>query len=271
MGVKIAAAALLLFVSGIGILNARFKDSNTKVVFYAIRILISWILPFPKQYRSILEKNFLYYRQLPAYRRFRFEKRVQRFIIEKDFVSRGGLEITDTMKVLVAACAVQLTFGFSPIYLTHFKTIILYPDKYYSLINQVYHKGEVNEGGLIVLSWKHFQEGYQYPNDSLNLGLHEMAHALLLENETPDEEYHFLDPEHYQQFFEVAEMEYQRIHQGEASLLRKYAGANQAEFFAVAVETFFEKPQVMQKELPNLYNSLANLLKQNPLYYRQWA
>jgi Mlc titration factor MtfA (ptsG expression regulator) len=212
---------------------------------------------------GVLEKHFAYYRTLTPAQKTEFNQRVADFLYEKEFISRGKLEITDEMKVLVAACAVQLTFGLSPVYLSHFDKIILYPDEYYSLVNRDYHVGEVNAGGIIVLSWKHFVEGYFYPNDSLNVGLHEMAHALLLENRRYGED--FLAPEHVKEFFQQAKHEYRKIQEGEESILRKYAGSNIAELFAVAVETFFENPKEMNAEAPQLYQSMKNLLNQNPL------
>ncbi len=212
---------------------------------------------------QVLEKHFAYYRTLTTDRKAEFNRRVADFLEEKEFVSRGKLVITSEMKVLVAACAVQLTFGLSPVYLSHFNTIILYPDEYYSFINRDYHVGEVNAGGIIVLSWRHFVEGYFYPNDSLNVGLHEMAHALLLENRQYGED--FLKPEYVKEFFLQAKYEYRRIQEGEESILRKYAGTNIAELFAVAVETFFENPKEMHIEAPQLYQSMQNLLNQDPL------
>lgn len=99
------------------------------------------------QYSEVLEKYFAYYRSLDSTQKEQFMARIEAFLTEKMFVSRGQLIITSEMKVLVAACAVQLSFGLSTLYLSYFKTIILYPDKYYSILNQNYHVGEVNAGG----------------------------------------------------------------------------------------------------------------------------
>ncbi len=216
-----------------------------------------------KTYAQVLEKYFAYYRQLPAAQKEEFSQRVDKFLAEKEFVSRGKLEITEEMKILVAACAIQLSFGLSPVYLSHFKMIILYPDKYYSVLNRDFHVGEVNEGGAIVLSWRHFVEGYYNPTDALNVGLHEMAHALLLENLQYGKD--FLDPAFVQEFYRQAKHEYRKIQAGQDSVLRKYAGTNAAELFAVAVETFFENPVEMLTAAPELYHSMQGLLKQNPL------
>ncbi len=103
------------------------------------------------------------------------------------------------------------------------------------------------------------------PNDARNVGLHEMAHALLLENRTHDDgEYDFLDQKSMDYFLECAEAEHARAQQGEPGLLRAYAHTSPAEFFAVAVEVFFENPAAMLRESPRLYGALKALLNQDP-------
>ena len=82
-----------------------------------------------------------------------------------------------------------------------FKRILIYPDQYYSTITHRYHKGEVNPAAqAIVLSWNNFLAGYARPDDSLNLGLHEMAHALEIENLIDNDEYDFLPPAIWEQW-----------------------------------------------------------------------
>jgi hypothetical protein len=216
--------------------------------------------------RQILEKSFAYYRQLDVADKRRFERRVVEFLANKEFIPRGGLPVTKETKTLVAACAVQLTLGLPPVRLRHFRKIILYPDAYFSTVNREYHQGEVNAAGAIVLSWKHFMDGYLVPNDSRNVGLHEMAHALLIENRTRyDGEYDFLDGNSLNHFLKCAEAEHGRMQRGEVGLLRKYAQTSPVEFFSVAVEVFFENPETMAAQAPALYNALKDLLKQDPL------
>jgi len=215
--------------------------------------------------RKLLEKSFAYYRELGPAERRRFERRVAEFLVDKEFTARGDLPVTEEMKTLVAACAVQLTFGLPPVRLRHFRQIILYPEAYFSTVDRRYHLGEVNAAGAIVLSWKHFVEGYRVPNDARNVGLHEMAHALLLENRTRyNGEYDFLDQRSLDYFLECAEAEHARSQRGEPGLLRAYAHTNPAEFFSAAVEVFFENPAVMTREAPQLYGALKDLLHQDP-------
>src|SRR5688572_446284 len=143
----------------------------------------TWVLPVPQLYKDILQKYFRYYQLLSPVNKGKFERKVCNFLYSKRFIPRNINEVTIEAKVLIAASAVQLTFGLPNIYLQHFDKILIYPNEYYSSVTKQYHKGEVNPRfGIIVLSWNNFVEGYIKPVDSVNLGLHEMAHALRLQN-----------------------------------------------------------------------------------------
>lgn len=215
---------------------------------------------------QMLQQHFAYYKVLNKANKTRFVQRVQIFIGRKVFIPRMFKVVTSEMKVLIAASAVQLTFGLPEICLQYFKRIIIYPDHYYSTISKRMHSGEVNpKAQAIVLSWKSFLRGYQIPDDSYNLGLHEMAHALELENLIRNDEYDFLSEEQWTAFTEEASRITALIKTGKHSFFRVYASTNDKEFFAVAVENFFERPETFQREFPRLYSILVSLLNQNPL------
>ncbi len=173
--------------------------------------------------------------------------------------------VTAEMKVMIAASAVQLTFGLTNIHFEHFSKIIVYPYKYYSKATNTMNLGEVQLRGVIKLSWKDFVKGYKQPDTTMNIGLHEMAHALRLENKIPNSEFDFLNPFNLHQLRHVTRKEIAKIRKGQHSFLRKYAGTNSEEFFAVAVEHFFERPHQLQQEVPELYHVLSNLLNQDPV------
>ena len=225
----------------------------------------TWMLPVPQLYKDILQQYFRYYQALSPANKAKFEKKVCNFLYSKRFIPRNIDELTIEAKVLIAASAVQLTFGLPNIYLQHFDKILVYPNEYYSSITKQYHKGEVNPRfGIIVLSWKNFVEGYIKPSDSLNLGLHEMAHALRLENLIRNEEYAFLDQQLVDRFDEYAR-DICRNFVPFSNLFRPYACRNEHEFFSVAIENFFERPALFQKQIPELYTILTCLLRQDPL------
>lgn len=224
----------------------------------------SKIFPVPPYYRELLQKYFRYYQGLSEENKRAFEQRVCRFIYSKKFIPRGMKEVPVEMKVFVAAVAVQITYGLPHVRLTHFDKVLVYPDNYYSNITQRYHKGEVNPAfGIIVLSWRNFMEGFLHADDAINLGLHEMAHALRIENIIRNES----------SFFEKALLEemdawFRKIcgeSNGSITFFRPYACTNVHEFFSVAVENFFERPQQFKLELPGLYEIMVKLLNQDPI------
>ncbi len=173
--------------------------------------------------------------------------------------------VTREMKVLISASAIQLTFGFPKIRLSYFRNILVFPDVYFSPSNMAHHKGEVNpKFKAVVLSWKHFVEGYLH-EDGRNLGLHEMAHALRLENKIMNEEYNFLDSAILKDWELRANHTMKEIDEGRESFFREYGAANREEFFAVAVENFFERPSEFSKKHLLTYKTLSQLLKQDPL------
>ncbi len=223
--------------------------------------------PLSKEHKKILADLFLYYQRLDPKKKNQFEKRVNRFIRLKHFIPRDFPEVSEEMKVLISASAVQLTFGLHEIYLTHFDRILVYPDTYFSFINKQYHKGEVNpHHGVIVLSWKAFQEGYEQSTSDRNLGLHEMAHALHLEDKIVfGQEGCCLDEKLLIEYQKLSKEVIKKIMTGQEQFFRKYAATNDEEFFAVSIECFFEKPAGFLENHPKLYHTLASILKQDPL------
>jgi len=239
------------------------------IVYYAgvqpaVRLvrLMKGISPLQKE---ILDKYFRYYNNLNPEQKKEFERRLNYFLLDKEFIGKKMTEVTEEMKTLIGACAVQITFGYKPLKLSNFPQIILYPSQYYSRYTKKNHKGEVNSNGIIVLSWEHFLKGYKMPHDGFNLGLHEMAHALKMEDAFSREEFAFIDHDDLTDFYKKSTAEYKRIRLGETSFIRKYAAMNREEFFAVCVEQFFEQPAEFKIALPELYHSLSHLLKQDPL------
>lgn len=225
----------------------------------------SRLATLPAQYRELLNKYFRYYRGLSDEHKAIFEQRVLRFFYSKKFISRGMHRVPPEMAILVAAVAVQLTFGFPHVYLRHFDKILIYPDNYYSNITKRFHKGEVNPAfGIIVLSWENFKEGFLNFNNEMNLGLHEMAHALRLENLIRNDEYSFFDSESLARLDHWGHLICHEPGRLEATFFRPYACSDSHEFFSVSVENFFERPERFASELPELYSILAKLLNQDP-------
>ena len=213
------------------------------------------------QAHAALLKYFPYYQGLDVLNRKRFLKRVKQFIQIKLFIPRQT-KANETVNLLIAATGVQLTFGLRDFSLYSFEKILIYPDTYYSEIRKTHHKGEINvPHRLIVFAAKHFLSGVKDPNDGINLGLHEMAHAL---NVHSFEEGNREMMNRFAQWSDCALPEMEVIAQSEKHFLRKYAASNIEEMFAVCTENFFERPEAFSKALPALYEKTMELLQQDP-------
>lgn len=218
----------------------------------------------PTSFKSAILKYNSFYQKLPLESKKKFERKLLYFIESKDFIARSLQEVTDEQIALISSAAVQLTFGLPNITLMHFDKILVYPNDYYSTINRQYHKGEANPRfKSIVLSWHHFVEGFANPTDGINLGLHEMAHALKLENIIENGEHHFFDLDEYKKWLNIAATEIKKISKGEESLFRQYASVNEDEFFAVCMEIYFEQPHQLVEYNPELYKTISKLLNQD--------
>ena len=251
-----------VLIFGAVVLGVKAYRSHTMSEYLAENGIREYLKPEEKQ---ILEKHFGFYRSLPAKSKRIFEYRVFRFRDLTEFVPREMDYVSAEMEILISASAVQIAFGFDDVLLSHFEKIIVYPDQFFSRSNQRYHKGEVNPRmGVIVLSWKHFVEGYA-TEEGINLGLHEMAHALQLENIIMNDEFRFMSDRDIEEWHHLAVKEMEETLADDNSFFRNYGATNQSEFFAVAVENFFERSKQFKEHNEALYNCLCRLLKQDPL------
>jgi len=217
-------------------------------------------------YKQIIETKLPFYQKLSDTQKKHFERRVQHFIDIKEFIPRGTITtVSDEMKALIAGTAIQLTFGYPHIYFRHFKNILIFPDKYYSNITKNYHYGEVNMRGAIVLSWNRFIEGIQDYTDGRNLGIHEMAHALIIENKIDNTEFSYLNRSALKKLEYEAYKEINNYQVQKNEFLRKYATTNLHEFFAVSVEYFYERPEEFHHTKPELFNILKEILRFDPI------
>jgi MtfA peptidase len=215
-----------------------------------------------KEYCAVLEKFFPYYNQLHSEEKNDFADRVERFIAQKEFVSRGELkEVSAEMKVLSAASLTQLTFGLRETCLDHYATILFYIDEFFSNHSDSYKKGEIHPDGYIAFSWKELAHGYLLPEDSYNTGLNIFAKALGQQNWIEGPDYNILDNKALIEWKEIADEHFEKINPGN-NFLRLDAYVSREEFFPVCVEYFFEQPAEFKQALPDLYKALSKLLNQ---------
>lgn len=211
--------------------------------------------------RDVLENEFVFYGKLSDKRKRFFEFRVAAFISKYKLIGKEGFVITDQVKVLISATFVMLTFGMRHYLINVFNKIIIYPESYFSTINKEFHKGEFNPGAkAVVFSWKDFKEGFQYKNDNINLGLHEFAHALYFHGLKAKDQSSIVFADGYVKTQKYLVQPKVLDHLIASNYLRIYAYTNQAEFFAVILEHFFETPKLFKREFPELYNNIKSMI-----------
>ena len=217
-----------------------------------------------EEHNGYYEKNIAYYQKLDPIGRNKFVERCIEIQSQIEFQTREELELSNEMKMHVSACIAQLTFGFKDIQIGLLKGVILFPDIFYSRLVENWVKGLAMGNGVVFLSWNHFKEGYADSRDTYNLGLHEFAHILRLEA-ISDNDMDIRFASYYEEWNEIALPIFNKHRNGSIDFFREYANTNEAEFFSVCIENFFEIPDLFKEELPTLYFHLCYLLNQNPL------
>jgi Mlc titration factor MtfA (ptsG expression regulator) len=218
----------------------------------------------PKQ-QGILRSRFSFYKKLNKKQREYFEHRIASFIVDKTFIGREGQHITDEIRVLISATSVMLTFGFRDYFIGLIDKIFVYPGEFYSNANDDYHKGEFNPRlGALVISWKHFEEGFDIENDNLNLGIHEFAHAIHLNSMKERDVSSTIFKDSFKELTDyLSENKPLRDKLIASKYFRDYAYTNHFEFLAVIIESFIETPSEFRSQFPNVYKYTKQMLNFN--------
>jgi len=214
-------------------------------------------------YHSVISQHLRYYNRLNAEQQDKLLFRAYLFRRSKKF-HYVGVEKSEEMPILISAVAAQLTLGLDKFSLNYFRDIYVLQHDYHYGYYSLPFMGHVDSSG-IYLSWDNFMQGMHSPNDSSNVGLHEMAHALAYVNfiTKTEEDKHF--KKEFKNFSKVARPVFQDMQKGKKTILGEYAATNYHEFWAVCVEVFFENPIRLQYELPELYEAMVVVLNQDPL------
>ena len=231
--------------------------------------------PFPLHWPEIFGANLPFYARLSDTLRARFHEQVRFFLAEKHFIGAADLEVTETMRLIIAGVAVRLTLHLDLTYYDRLTEIVVYPYIYRHKDDSLPDGqppttailGEARDWGTVVLSWPAVQQGLINPCDGHDTATHEFAHVLDRQggrfNGTP----RLRATEDYHPWAEVLSHHFAALQARELperAVLRNYGATNEAEFFAVATETFFEKPTQMKTHTPELYAELQKFFGFDP-------
>lgn len=222
------------------------------------------LAPFPDEWRRILEERYDHYHRLPPDLRRRFEEHVAWFLAEKR-ITGVEVEASLELRLLVAACAATLTAGWEGDHWDHLAEVLLYKKDFgrdYSFEENDL-SGQAHPWGTIILSVPTLEESFDDPDDGFHVGLHEFAHLLDVEQTRFDGVPRGLGAARSREWLEVVDHEMDRLRRGK-SVLDPYAGESPAEFLAVAVETFFERPLDLRQRHREVYAILRDYFAQDP-------
>jgi Mlc titration factor MtfA (ptsG expression regulator) len=200
---------------------------------------------------------------------------VQQFLEDKVFEGRG-LEVTEEMRVLIAAQACLLILHLNVGCYPRVRSIVVYPDTFVPRRSSL--DGRLYEGplspptpllgefvsGVVVLSWESVEQGVA----GGNVVLHEFAHELDRQDGYVDGIPLLEPPSSTRTWARVLNerlLELRRqVAEGRETVLSAYAATNRAEFFAVATENFFTQPLVLRASHQDLYGELREFYRQDP-------
>jgi len=238
--------------------------------------------PFKKSWRKIIQNRMPYFRQMPADLQLQLKQHIQVFLAEKTFVGCNGVEITDEIRITVAAQACLLLLNRKTNYYPKLQTILVYPRAFIKEqqtigADGIQHTkktalaGESWEYGKVVLSWQDTLDGAEVPDDGRNVVIHEFAHQLDQENGKANGAPILGKRQSYQCWSEVFSAQFEQLKRqantGSPSLFDYYGATNPAEFFAVASEVFFEQSKQFYQQYPKLYRQIQQYYQVDPIHW----
>jgi Mlc titration factor MtfA (ptsG expression regulator) len=239
---------------------------------------------FPEQWLAIIIKNMPLYKLLPVEDQKELLQHVLIFLGEKHFEGCGGLDITDEIKVTIAAQACILLLHRRTDYYPGLSSILVYPRSYVVHSTRYlggaiwaegpdHRQGESWHHGSVVLSWDDVRRSAADIHDGHNVVFHEFAHQLDSSFAKGDDTPVLKNPSSFIAWARILQKDYEKLRRdvsrNNATFLDRYGAVNPAEFFAVATEYFFEKSQQLQKLHPELYEELKHFYQQDPTFWNK--
>jgi hypothetical protein len=233
--------------------------------------------PFPAAWRRILRRRVPIVARLPAALQQRLKRHIQVFVAEKPFIGCQGLVVTDEVRIVIAAQACLLLLGDARAdCYPRLREVLVYPDAFVVDREQPLGAGLVQEQrqtmsgeswarGQVVLSWAEVLAGAADPRDGRNVALHEFAHQIDQDNGAADGRPWRASAAQRQRWDAVMGDAFERLRREPSTLIDGYGASEPAEFFAVVTEVFFERPQDLAAQAPDVYRELAALYRVDPV------
>lgn len=221
--------------------------------------------PFPDSWRGILELEYPAYANLAGDDLTAFETHLKHFIWTKHWEGIRGLEVTEEMQVLIAAEAARIARQLPLEVYDNLTSIVIYANTF-EHADGVATLGVAHRWGTVVLSWDAVRKGIAVPHDGNDTAIHEFAHVLDYEDGVADGTPLLDKGSDYSDWARVLGHYFCSLQHGGAirKVMDSYGATNEAEFFAVATESFFERPVTLKRIAPELYAELQVFFRVDP-------
>lgn len=221
--------------------------------------------PFPEEWKALLEKKVYWYKLLKPEEKAEFEKRILLFLYDKQIIALEK-PIDDDFRLLVAASAIIPVFGFKNFSYRNLSTVYIVD----GIVNEDADDGlilgqveQLLNSSQMVLSKQALESGFEIYNDRKNVGVHEFAHLIDgADGRIDGIPYNFIDEKMIKPWSDLMYEHMKAIEENESDI-DSYALTGPEEFFAVVSEYFFERPDVMKENHPELYTFLQKIFKQD--------
>ena len=221
--------------------------------------------PISGDYKTILEEQVPFYQQLDENGKQEFENRVQHFLATTR-ITGIKTNVEDIDRVLIAASAVIPIFNFPGWEYVNLHEVLLYPDSFdHEFQQEGSHRsiiGMVGSGAMnhvMILSQHELRQAFMNRTGKTNTAIHEFVHLVDKTDGTIDGIPEFiLERKYILPWLELMRKEIELILK-ERSDINPYGAVNEAEFFAVVSEYFFERPKLLKEKHPELYELLVKI------------
>ncbi|MBI3285775.1 MAG: zinc-dependent peptidase [Burkholderiales bacterium] len=240
------------------------------------------VRPFPAAYSRILRKNLPVYARLPADLQAQLKRLIKQFLHQKEFIGCNGFQITDEVRVTIAAKAGLLLLNRPTGVYPALKKVLVYPTVFIAPRTEMRPGGVLSHGhqslsgeswndDRVILAWDHALPTRENFVPGHDVVLHEFAHQLDSESGVTNGAPLLAGKAQYRRWSAVLSQEFEALQDavdaGQETLIDPYGASDPAEFFAVATETFFENSSAMAYYHPALYAQLQAYYRVDP---RDW-
>ena len=226
--------------------------------------------PFPAEWEAVLQRDVVFFRVLDASAQQRFRRQIQVFLGEKR-ITGIKVQVDTVTRLLAAASAVIPIFGFPDWEWDQITEVLIYPTRFDGEFKFGDEQGRnilgmVGTGSLnrlMILSKPDLISGFRNATDKRNVGVHEFAHLIDKTDGVIDGVPRVgLDRQTIGPWLDLVRRKMAEIEAGKSDINR-YGLTNEAEFFAVTSEYFFERPGTMRRKHPVLYEALERVFNQD--------